>query len=46
MSDFLRFKEETQEVTVNEEAYNLKLIRQIKNYVACSLIQRIMKDYY
>ena len=30
MSDFLRFKEETQEVTVNEEAYNLKLIRELR----------------
>ena len=30
MSDFLRFKEETQEVTVNEEAYNLKVIRELR----------------
>ena len=30
MADFLRFKEETQEVTVNEEAYNLKVIRELR----------------
>ena len=33
MSDFLRFKEETQEVTVNEEAYNLKLIRELRERI-------------